>query len=134
MKFSRTIYSDFTIALTDTNYIIRNLWIGIAGFILIITNAYDSDNGFSGEMSLENYVIYFSIATYFILSSFSQDYNFFKKLFLFVVLGNFLFSCGMVINAYNNINYLLLTSVCLAIYSAVTLTIIMFQYETALQI
>jgi hypothetical protein len=127
MKLSRLTYSEFSSKLTDLNYILRSLWISVCGLALVVINAFETDSGFSGSVSLEGYIIFLTAAIYFTLNVFSRDSKFFTLLFRLVLCVALVLSSGLAFIAYEDINYFFVSALFLVAYSLVTLIILLFQ-------
>lgn len=130
MKYPRLIYSNFSSTITNFNYMYRSVWICCAGLALIIINSSEADTGFSGTVSIEGYIILTTVAVYFVLNMFFQDSKTLSMLFSAIVFLDLLFNSGLAVMAYNDINYLFLSTISLATYSLVTFAIIRFQRTT----
>jgi len=127
MKHSRLIYSDFSNTVTNFNSTIRSLWIGIAGFFLVIIASSDSGSGFSGQVSIEGFIIFISIAIYFSLNYLLQNSKNFKLLFGLLVMIGLFFDIALSFYTYQRYGYHFVSALYLSLYSLVLLLIILGQ-------
>ena len=127
MRYSKLIYSDFASKTTDLNCTVRNIWIATFGLALIVINAFESDSGFSGKISLEGYMIFLTVGIYFALNLFSEDNKSVTNLFTIIVFLDLLSKLIFVFIAFEDIHYLFISVVSSAAYSTGMLTILFFQ-------
>jgi len=127
MKYPKLIYSNFSSTVTDFNSVIRSLWIGLAGFVLIVIGSYDSNSGFGDRISLETFITYITIATLFSLNYLLQNHKNLKIAFSLIVLVSLLFDIWLSIFTYEKYGYHFVTAVSLVAYSFVLLAIALVQ-------
>ena len=127
MKLPRQIYSDFPSKLTDSNYIFRLLWICCSGFILIIFYAFESGSGFSGTVSLEAYIIWFTLGIFFFINYLTHNSNYYVQILAFLALLSCCIDIWLSIRAHQNYPLYFHSMIILTIYSFVTFAMALFQ-------
>lgn|GEM_PF-3342050 len=134
MKIYRLVYSDFSSRLINFNYIIRSLWIGFIGLTLVFVIANESHSGFAGEFSIEGIIIYLTVGSFFFLNYLSQSFALAKKLLMFASLTSAIFHGFWGIVSIGNQRFYAVSIGILIIYSLVTASIILFQYNIAVDV
>lgn len=127
MKNYRLIYSKFTSKIVDQQYMVRSSWIGMFGFFLIIFNAFEAESGFAGQLSLEGYVIFITLAIFFYLNYLSQSFNAMKFVLALVSIFSAIINCIFAYKVFGNIHYQLASILLLIIYSLGVFIIISMQ-------
>lgn len=127
MKNYRLIYSKFTSKIVDQEYVTRSSWIGLFGFFLIIFNAFEAESGFAGQLSIEGYVIFITLAIFFYLNYLSQTFNAMKTLLAIVSIFSALINCVFAFKVFKNIHYHFASILLLIIYSLGIFIIVSMQ-------
>ncbi len=116
MKNSRLIYSNFSSKLIDREYIIRSCWIVIGAVALAILLAFESDSGFSGELSAEGIVLYLSTPVLFFINYLSREYKSLQKLLVLLCFGLTVIFAVHAGKAFHHYQYMLHTSIYMSLY------------------
>ena len=89
--------------------------------------AFESNSGFSGEMSFEGYLIFLTVGIYFALNLFSEGSKTIVNIFTIITGLDLISKLIFAIFAHNNINYLFVSAVSSVVYSMVMLIILLIQ-------
>ena len=127
MNHFRLIYSDFSSKLIDSAYIIRSCVIGFGAVLLAILVAFESDSGFSGEMSFEAMFLYLAAPILFFTNYLSREHKSAQKLLVLLCFALLVIVCVHAGKAYHHYQYMLQTSVGLCFYFALIATLSLRQ-------
>ncbi len=127
MRNLRLIYSDFSSKLSDYHYLLRSLWVGLFGAVLIIFNAYESGSGFSQPLSFEGYVIYATITLFFFFNYLSLRNRKMQKILLYLSIMSLIYNCRLALVAFKNYEHDFISALLLIFYSAIMLIILLMQ-------
>ncbi|WP_444996992.1 hypothetical protein [Aliikangiella sp. IMCC44359] len=127
MRNYRLIYSDFSSKLSDYHYLLRSLWIGLFGAVLIIFNAYESGSGFSQPLSFEGYIIYGTITLFFFFNYLSLRSSKMQKILACLSIVSLIYNCRLAFIAFRDYEHDFISALLLIVYSAVMLIILLPQ-------
>ncbi|TQV89040.1 hypothetical protein [Aliikangiella coralliicola] len=130
MKNYRLVYSDFSNKIIDLNYAIRSIWICFAGLCLIIINATETGSGFSGRLSLEGYLIFSTISTFFFVNYLTRNHPLMELVLGFLTIISSGVSGWLIMMAYSNAKNISHSLTFLMVYSLGTVIILLVLKPT----